>query len=323
MTPDNPNGTGDESFASIEDAADTWQDDEHEDQAQPDNQTPPEGQMPESEETDDDELTDIDGQPEGDEEPGPDVATGGRFAADDAKVKLPDGTWTTVGDLRNGSMMLTDYRRKTAEHAESVRGFEAEKTRVQSLATELQQQREVVAFFADAMLPKRPDPKLIEEGNIVEYNLAEAVYVRQMEALGQLKAGYQAHLDRQAADQERRRSQTVAENRQKLAERAPHLATREGYAKFWNEAVKAGEHYGWTAEELAQLTDHRHYLVIEDALKYRRIKAKSKQKPQGEQRPVLTGSTRRPGNAQQQQRDEARARFNKKPTIHNALDLID
>ena len=71
-------------------------------------------QTPEGEEADGE--TEADDQAEdGDEEP---ESEQGRFVADNAKVRLPDGTVTTIAELKQGSLRQADYTRKTMELAE-------------------------------------------------------------------------------------------------------------------------------------------------------------------------------------------------------------
>lgn len=340
MTPDNPQGTGDEDFASIDAAMDSFSDDDEQDQPQADNQAQPSGdqddppaeQKPEDGDDGDDELPEIDGQADGEDTPGPDDYTGGQFAAHTAKVKRPDGSLTTVAELLNGSMMLGDYRTKTADVAREREAIQAESGRLQSLTAELQQQRETVAVLAELLKPREPDPALLDQGDFATYALQERAYNDQNRKLNQLMADHQAHQERQKADTAARMTERRAKERQALAARMPGLFSADGrptekYGRFWQAVVSAGEHYGYTAEEANRLVDHRHYLILRDALEYRRIKAKNAASAKTDTtRPVLRGG--KPsgtGDAAQQAKDAARARLaNKRSlTLAEATALID
>jgi hypothetical protein len=330
--PDNPaQGTGDESFASIDEAMGSWQEPEEQDQQEEaaDNQAPEEeAETPDAGEQDaGEDSTEIDGQTEDDPEPGPDEYSGGRFAAHNAQVKLPDGRVTTVADLVGGSMMLGDYRTKTAEVAREREAVTTERSTLKSRETELDLQTQVLMALADKVAPKRPDPNLIGTEISVED------FVQQKAAADEFERGLQ-QLSAYLADGQKKAKQEAEaaskaewdKHKARLVERDKRFADKKWRdTVFYAQAARYADHYGYTSEEFGQMRDHRHFMMARDAFAYRDLLAKNKQKPapqgNGQQRPVLTGS-RRPANAQQANLEAAKARFNKNPTIHNAMDLI-
>jgi hypothetical protein len=339
MTPDNPTGTGDEAFASIDAAMDALPDEEEQDQqpqgadnqAQPGQQDDPNAETPEAGADDgEDDIAEIT-DPDGEDAPGPDDYTGGQFAAHTAKVKLADGRVTTVAELVGGSMMLGDYRTKTAEVARERQAVQAKAKDLESLATELNQARETVAVLARLLQPEEPDETLLAQGDFATYELQKRAKDTRLAAINYLMAEHQKHVDRQKADSETKTKEKRQQEAQALRSRIPAFFDQQGrptkaYGDFWQAAVKAGEFYGYSADELNAMVDHRQYLVLRDALAYRRIKAAEK-KPTNQQqgatkRPVMRGG-RPSGNPQQQALDAARARFNKEPSLRNAVDLID
>jgi hypothetical protein len=344
MATDTPNGTGTESFASVEAAMGAYQDDtEREDRetdtqaGEPIDEAGTQSQAGPDDDTDD-EFGEVEEHPDEVEadESSPDYA-GGRFAADNANVKLTDGTVTTVAELRKASLRQSDYTRKATEIAqerkaiaEKETAFASEREQVKSFAAELQRQRETVAFLAQALMPKEPDIALVEH-DIIGYNLQKAAYDKQAKAIGELVAQHQQHQKRQgdetAAEQTEARKREAKALREKWPDFFdPHGQPNDKYGKFWRAAVAAAPQYGISPEELNELTDHRYYLVLRDALAYRRIKAKNAAttgKPQTS-RPVITGGRQGTnGSAQQDKRAAAQARFQRNPSIHNAIDLID
>lgn len=325
---DNPQGgTGD--FASIDDAMLSYADPDEEEKEDLSDTPPDEAEETDPGEGPEEEQADTTEEPDEADEAGPDELKGGQFAPHDAKIRTPDGRVTTVAELLNGSMMLGDYREKTAHVAREREAVQAEHGRLKSLDTELQQQREVLMQIAQTMAPQEPDPaKIGVEMTLEDYTILKAAHEKFQRGLQQVAQQIGSHTQRMTAEQQ---AAAVAEreaNKATLAAKDPRFTNPEWYRNFWNEAAKAGEHYGYTPEQLNQLTHPAHYLILRDALEYRRIKAngaKQKQQPQNGQpngRPVLTGQ-RRPGNPQVAQRAAAKARFTKNPTIANAIDLID
>ena len=266
--------------------------------------------------------TDDEGDAEDEDDDGSPAAEAGSFAGDSAKVRLADGSVTTIAALKKGNLLHADWTRKSMAVAEERKAVEARQQHVQALESELQQQRETVAAFAQFLLPRRPDPQMLEAGDVVGYNLATDAYNRQMEVLGRLNADHQAFQQRQQVEQHDRFSQIRRHEAEQLFERAGDLANPDNYARFWNEAIRAGEHYGYSADELAAVNDHRQYLILRDALAYRRIKARNghaNAKAQGKP-PVINGDRRRSqGEQQRRTANEAMARLKQTGSLRDGV----
>ena len=257
-----------------------------------------------------------------DDDGSPAEEAGSFFAGDSAKVRLADGSVTTIAELKKGNLLHADWTRKSMAVAEERKAVEARQQHVHALESELQQQRETVAAFAQFLLPRRPDPQMLEAGDVVGYNLATDAYNRQMEVLGRLNADYQAFQQRQQVEQHDRFSQIRRHEAEQLFERAGDLANPDNYARFWNEAIRAGEHYGYSPDELAAVNDHRQYLILRDALAYRRIKARNghaNAKAQGKP-PVINGDRRRSqGEQQRRTANEAMARLKQTGSLRDGV----
>lgn len=325
LLPDNPDsGTGDEEIASLDAAMDEWTDPAEEDQQNADNQ---DGGDEQTDPPADGENTDIDGQPGDDPEPGPDELTGGQFAPHTAKIRTPDGRVTTVAELLSGSMMQADYTQKATAVAQQRQALEAEQGRVKSLDSELQQQREVLMALAEVIGPREPDPSMVDT-DLQGFVLMREAHSQFTAKLRDLRSQMDAHQARTQQDLTDAQQKTKEFHRQQLAAKDPSFTDPVKYAAFWNEAVEAGKYYGFSPEDLNSLVDHRHYLILRDALAHRRSKANAAKlqngngKHTGQQRPVITGSQRNPGGPDAQRKQAAQARFNKEPSLRNAVDLI-
>ena len=71
--------------------------------------------------------------------------------------------------------------------------------------------------------------------------------------------------------------QEYTENQTKiLMEKLPELASPEKGDAYKAKLLKAGEYYGFKAEELQMVRDHRYVLTLNDAMKYRALVNKRK-----------------------------------------------
>jgi hypothetical protein len=235
----------------------------------------------------------------------------GRFAADDAKVRLDDGKVITIAELRRGTLLQSDYSRKTQALAEERRAVEQHYAQVREVENSLAQQREIVAGLMQVVLPRPPDPAMLDpqsgQFDLVTYTKEKDAYERQSMLVQKMIGDHQAMLARQAYEDNFQRSAIRTQEAERLFERAPELRNPETYQRFWAEAVETVGEFGFSPEELDQVDDHRTYLVLKEVMAHRRLKAKvagMKSKTGG--KPVmLRGSTRRSSDVVRTQETKA------------------
>ena len=110
------------------------------------------------EDEDNPEQEEGDGTPEEPEEkPDEEEYAAGRFAADNAKTRLADGTVTTIAELKQGNLLQSDYSRKTLALAEERKTVEETKANFAAVEQAIAQQRETLAMIVNRKLPKPPD----------------------------------------------------------------------------------------------------------------------------------------------------------------------
>lgn len=314
---DTPEGTGTEAFASISDAAAAYANVNEDENPVTDTLDNQEQEAPASDEDtevtdapsdDDDDLDDDFSEDEGqaqDEDPdGPDSKSSG-YVADDAKVKLEDGTETTVAELRKGSLRQADYTRKAMAIADKEKAIETEAQQVKSLQAQLQQQSDLINKVASQFMPKPPDPALADPNSDrydpLSYQAMRVAYDNQIGELQRFFAGDNALKAKSQQEQEHKAKQKRTDEWNALAERVPAFRDpktaqpSDTFKKFWSDAVKIGAEYGLKPEEMQGITDHRYYLFMRDAVAYRRAKAKKADaRAKGEGKPpVIAGSKRR------------------------------
>lgn len=219
---------------------------------------------------------------------GPDTYGKGRFASDDAKVTLSDGTVITVADLKRNNLFQADYTRKTTELKQERDAFLAEKSQVGQVAQSLAQQRDFLLQVAQRVMPQPPDRSLMESDPL-GYMQAKAAYDDQVQVINQLLYQQQAEQGRLTQEQEAELAEARRAEYGKLIDVMPELRDQRAYQQFWNEATETAGHYGYTAEEWAALaTDHRLYPAMRDLMKYRKaMKQAPKVKEAIQQKPKL------------------------------------
>jgi hypothetical protein len=212
---------------------------------------------------------------DGSEEP---EIKGGRFAPDSAKVTLDDGTVITVADLKRNNLFQRDYTKKTTELTAEREQVTALKSEVDQYAQSLNQSREYLAWYAETHLPKDPGRFA---GDPVRDPVAYMQWQQQRDTWLEHQQAYQAFQQQKADDDQRKTGETqkqaqarLQREREALIKALPVLKDPVKGQEAWNSLVKgAVEHYGYSAEEVNALSDHRYALTLRDALAYRRIKA--------------------------------------------------
>lgn len=224
----------------------------------------------------------------------------GRFVADNAKVRLPDGTVTTIGDLKQGSLRQADYTRKTQEIAANRKELETRQAEIAQKGQAFEQTLNFALQVAQASLPQEPDQSLIATDPLA-YMQQKAQYETRLGQLQQLNAAKQQHEQVQSIEQQRAFQEFVSGERQRLADVIPELRDPAKLQSFNGELAKGIERYGFTPQDLGSVYDHRLILLAKDALAYQKLmanKPKAMAKTQG--KPALAPGKRHSPNSEKQ-----------------------
>ena len=249
------------------------------------------------EDTADDEETDQD-EAEDDEEQSSD-------ASDDAFVEI-DGEKVPVSELKQGYLRQSDYTAKTVEVANQRKQVEAQTAQVVETQQQLGKINATMLGFLSRILPPEPTLELYHQ-DPVSYNdqkIQREHVLRQMQGVQQL-------LDQQVSEEQKKADaeyqETVQKNGQELAKARPFLRDPEKRTAYFKDLTEnAQKFYGLDPEFVMQTTDHKAFLVLEDAIRFRKAKAKApkvKEKVRG--KPVLRAGNR---NVKQSSRTLTRAR---------------
>lgn len=223
--------------------------------------------------------------------------SGGRFASDDAKVTLDDGSVISVAELKRNNLFQRDYTKKTTELTEKSKAVEAKEAEYGQALNDLNAQRDWAMFVLQNYAPQQPTPPTVaydvDPYAWGKYQAAEREWNQAVQAYQTLNQGSDAERQKstqaeQAKYQERLQSEVAA-----LHKVYPHLKDEARQKAWFDETFKeAAESYGYTMDELRSIPDHRMIRTIRDAVLYRRAKNKAPEVKKEVQRkpPVAQGS---------------------------------
>lgn len=275
---------------------------------------------------------DSDGQAEevDDQEPESDQ---GRFVASNGKVKLPDGTVSTVADLIAGNMKERDYRQKTMELAPQRRALEEQSSALKASEQQVNEQREYLSSLLESLTPQPPepiDPSKLDPNSSHYDPVAYMTYMHAKENYDRFVAHtqyiqQQMGLTRQQAEEasHRQRVDKASEENGALLEKLPILRDPAKLKAFADDIISAGKSAGYSQEELREAVpyDHRMALVLQKAAKWDRLQAskpKVSQKVQGRP-PVQRSGKQLSHDAKRSQRaNDAMSRLRQTGSLEDA-----
>jgi hypothetical protein len=242
---------------------------------QQDLQQPDEGDAPEQAEADD-----VD---EG-EEPEVDEADEAEDESEaDAEDEAPaEQLFTVKVDGREQQVPLSELLRGYSGQAYIQKGMQevaATKQEAESVYIALQSERQQLAQMVQAVQsgqvslqpPQKPDESLLQTDPI-GYLEARVKYDNDVAAYQQTQQQLQYVTQQQSEAQQRAYMAHLAQEQQKLTQVIPAFANPETAAKVKQDLIATGtEVYGYTADELRQVADHRALRVLHDAAQYRRL----------------------------------------------------
>lgn len=324
MDTNTPEGIGNDEPMSLDEAIKAYAsgtpEEVHEDQTEDDEQDTEEEAELSDDEEEDGEPHEEDDAEEGDEEE--EVKAEGRFVSKDGKVRLPDGSVSTIDDLINGNLREADYTRKTQE-------VSAIRKQTEDYRAQLSQYEQRMSFLQDmtmkilqAKMPVEPDPSRSLEDPL-GYIHEKAMYDRSLSEYQRYQAELQQAREHQTALSMQEQQRYVREQHAELARKIPELQDPSKRPKMIETLVKTAEKYGVGTEELGNITDHRFLVALRDLSRLSslqgdgaaKVKDKIANKP-----PVSTGSKRlSPGAQRGRAVDTAMQRLNKSGTLKDGI----
>ena len=234
--------------------------------------------------------------PDGSQEP---EIKGGRFAPDSAKVTLDDGSVITVADLKRNNLFQRDYTKKTTELAAEREQITSRKSEVDQQAQSLAQLAERLTGFSQKYLPQPPEPFTgtpdTDPIGYMRYMQQKETFEQAVAEFNGIESGKSQLTEAQQRELAEQASQVSSTEVARLVERDKFFADPKNVKTFFDDAVSlGGEAWGLTAEDIGALGSHKAFLVLRDAVRYRKAIAKAAGvKEQVQAKPVVAIGGRR------------------------------
>ena len=254
---------------------------------------------------------------------------GGRFAPDTAKVTLDDGTVTTIAELKRGSMFQRDYTKKTTELSDQRKQVEAKASEVDQQAQSLALLSERLTEFSKSYLPQPPDPFTgSPETDPIGYMQHMERTRRYETALQQFYAIDQERTtltQKQQQDAEKQAQADFAAEMQKLEKTDAFFADNAKAKAFLEEVTaKGADWWGLDPADLQTLRTAKQWLILRDALRYRKALAKAPEvKQQVQAKPIARQGKRVDPKARVSSERQARSeRLRRSGSIEDGIAAI-
>ncbi len=246
---------------------------------------------------------------------------GGRFVAKDGRVRLPDGTVSTVSDLIQGNLRDKDYRQKTMAAAEVQKTFEAQSSTLKQREQQIEAREQFAQSLINAVVPSeappRPNPAMTDPNSphfdIVGYNQQAAAYQNWMDwqgALGNLSQAQQQAQAEAKAEAEKAKHERGNKEWILAQEKVPSLKDEKKARAFVEQSLAWGEANGFTRQEIADeiAVDHRKLLTVRKAMAWDRLQAKKPEvQKKAEGRPAVLRGGKRLNPAEHRARNSSAA----------------
>jgi hypothetical protein len=249
-----------------------------------------------------------------------------------AKVKISgEEKEVTLDELRNGYQMESDYRRKTSELSEQRKAFEAERERI---ATEvkgrLTEAAQMAQYFEQQLMAEYNAVNWTElrQTNPAEYAALQQDYNNRYQQLTNNKQRMALEAQRIQHEEQSKQVESFKQNLKKEQEQLVALMPDFGdetKAKALKSQMRDFlKSNGFRDEEINQVYDHRHVLMIGYAMKYKALQSK---KPEIANKVKEAPKLSRPGAKSSSDPNQAvvkelRARLRKSGNVRDAAALL-
>ncbi len=228
----------------------------------------------------------------------------------------------TLDQLKQGYAGQSAIGRGLQENAQVRKQLDQEKALFQ------QQQQQFFQLHQQAQIgglqaPTPPTRELFESDPIgymeekLKYDESKAQYDQNLFQMQQMQ-------QQQAQRQTQAHQSYLQEQAEILKQHIPEMADPEKGERLKGELVNVGMEYGFTADEMAAVSDARYVRALNDARKYRALVAKRKStQAKGEKaRPVVKAGAKKRQDGNVATRKKAQSRLQKTGSIDDALSLI-
>jgi len=220
-----------------------------------------------------------------------------------------------LSDLIRGNLQNADYTRKTQALAEERRAAE------KAIAETAQLREQLSESLKKWAVPTEQEPDWAELATKLppqEYNLRRVHWEQRQRQKEQARAEFHAM-------QDQLRAEAIAAERNKLLEAFPEWRDESKFLSAAKQMAEGANTYGFSAEEVGQIADHRMIRVLKDALAYRELQ---KAKPAIEKKVAEVKPALQPGSKPNRDKDAEAARqkqlakFRKGVSVKEAIEIL-
>ncbi|EIM25745.1 hypothetical protein [Microvirga lotononidis] len=192
-----------------------------------------------------------------------------------AKTRLRNGQEVTISELKKRWDEAEEYKAKLPEIEAREREFEQKQ---QAIAAQEQQTLHLIQqakAVLQANFPPKPDYAAVQRGelDIITYQEQVAAYNHAAEKWHGLNRAEQARTEQTKREQAEANQQRIQKEIQLLKDAVPETRTEEGFKAFREEILTHAPKFGFSAEEIGNLADHRHLRVLKAAIAYEKLQA--------------------------------------------------
>lgn len=182
---------------------------------------------------------------------------------DEVEVEQEGKKYRVPKALEKSFLLHADYTRKTQEVAQERKVVEAAMNSTHQAVQRIQAAQQALVEFAVSTLGEPPNVALaeIDPGGYIakkaEYD-QRVVQIQQLMQQGQQVTAQQQQIAQQ------QHAQFLREQTKVLLQQMPELSDAGKRAAFRQSALSIGEQYGFSADEIGAISDHRMMLLLRD-----------------------------------------------------------
>jgi DNA repair exonuclease SbcCD ATPase subunit len=180
----------------------------------------------------------------------------------------------TLDELKKSYQLGTDYTKKTQEVAEQRKVIEQEAKAIieaRKVRDDYQNKLQSIEEFLTGQNDSPEELSAMKENDPVGYAVKVAEMTEKKEQLQAIQAEKQRIAQEQQTEQQAQMQKFVQQEQNKLAESLPEFSDKTKGEQIRNDIRSYGKKMGFTDQELAQVYDSRHVLVLHKAAQYDKL----------------------------------------------------
>lgn len=231
----------------------------------------------------------------------------------------------TLKDLLASYQIQGHLTRKSMALSEERKAWEEARTQEQQLFGEKAQKLEAAHLMASTMLNNEfagIDWDRLQRDDPIEFNSKYIQWQQHHARLQHLAESIAQNRQSQQEAQKVNFEKLKSEEKERILTSFPTWADEAEKAKEWGEILEHAKDYGFTAEQVNEVFDHRVIRLLRDAKEYAKLK---KSDPQTKKKLKLAPRMVKPGNAQKAdttKTEQIRSRLAKTGSIDDATELL-